>query len=209
MPNQRLAAARVVGLDLVGPLVVYRLCRTGGVPAVWALVLSGGSPGLGVVIDYLRWRTLEVVGAVVLTGIVLSVILALISGSTKAVLLEGAAGTAGFGVLCFLSLWRRRPLLFYFVQAFYGGRHSDEGTSLEQDFDTREPARRFFRIITAVWGAAYVVEAVALALIVQSVSTGEALAFNRILPWVVGGVLFAWSYRWGMRLRAQRETVQA
>jgi hypothetical protein len=60
-----------------------------------------------------------------------------------------------------------------------------------------------------VWGAAYVVEAVALALIVQSVSTGEALAFNRILPWVVGGVLFTWSYRWGMRLRAQRETMQA
>jgi hypothetical protein len=50
---------------------------------------------------------------------------------------------------------------------------------------------------------------VALALIVQSVSTGEALAFNRILPWVVGGVLFTWSYRWGMRLRAQRETMQA
>lgn len=200
---------RLVGLDLVGPLVVYRLCRMGGVPAVWSLVLSGASPGLGVLIDYARWRTLEVVGAVVLAGIALSVILALVSGSTKAVLLEGAGGTAGFGLLCLVSLARHRPLLFYFIQAFYGGRHSDEGAQMEEFYTARSEARHYFRTVTVVWGAAYIVEAVVLAVIVQVVTTGTALAFNRIMPWVIGVPLFAWSYRWGMRLRAEGETMQA
>jgi hypothetical protein len=202
--NQRLARARILGFDIVGPLVVYRLCRSGGVPQVWSLVLSGCLPGVGVLIDYLRWRTLEIVGAVVLGGIALSVTLALISGSTKAVLLEGAGTTAAFGVACFVSLSRHRPLLFYFIQAFYGGRHSEEGQQLESDYAQYDVVRHFFRTVTVVWGVAYLVEAVALAVIVQVVSTGTALAFNRIAPWVVSGLLFAWSYRWGMRLRAQR-----
>jgi hypothetical protein len=173
---------------------------------VWALVLSGASPGLGVLIDFIRWRTLEVVGAIVLTSITLSAILALVSGSTKAVLLEGAAGTAGFGLLCLVSLARHRPLLFYFIQAFYGGRHTDEGASMEEAYSSYDEGRHYFRLVTVVWGAAYLVQAVVLAVAVQVVATGTALAFNRILPWCVGVPLFVWTYRKGMRLRAETET---
>ena len=146
---------------------------------------------------------------VVLTGISLSVVLAAVSNSTKAVLLEGAAGTFGFGALCFLSLMRARPLLFYFIQAFFGGRHSDEGVSMERAYANYDEGRRYFRTVTVVWGAANIVEAAALAVVVQIVSTGTALAFNRILPWVVGVPLFIWSYRWGMRMRGEQAAHEA
>ena len=69
--GSRLSAVRVIGLDIVGPLVTYRLLRSAGVSQVWSLVLSGCLPGIGVVFDYVRWRTLEVVGAIVLGGIAL------------------------------------------------------------------------------------------------------------------------------------------
>src|SRR4051812_24950551 len=163
--------ARIIGLDVAGPLITYRLCRSGGLPQVWSLVLSGALPGFGVLFDYVRWRTLEVVGAIVLAGIALSVVLALISGSTKAVLLEGAAGNGAFGVVCLLSLRRHHPLLFYFIQTFYGGRHPDEGAALEEAYSTIEQVRSYFRLVTAVWGVVYVVEAAALAVVVQLVST--------------------------------------
>lgn len=204
-----MATARIVGLDVVGPLVLYRICRSAGMPAVWSLVVSGASPGLGVVIDYVRWRTLEIVGAIVLTGITFSVVLALISGSPKAVLLESAATTAGFGLLCFLSLFRRRPLMFYFVQAFRGGRHSDEGVGMEAAYGTYPQTRHYFRTITVVWGAANLVQAVALAIIVQLVSTGVALVFNKTVPWIGFIFLFAWTYRWGMRTRAEVMALEA
>jgi hypothetical protein len=202
--SNRAGFARIIGLDIAGPLITYRLCRSGGLPQVWALVLSGTPPGLGVLFDYVRWRTLEVVGVIVLGGITLSLALALISGSTKAVLLEGAAGNGAFGLVCLVSLWRRRPLLFYFIQAFYGGRHSGEGADLEVAHDSIAEVRAFFRLVTVVWGFAYVVEAAALALVVQAVSTGTALTVNKTAPWVVFALLFAWSYRRGMRLRTQR-----
>ena len=200
--SDRVATVRLVGLDIVGPLVLYRVCRSAGVPTVWALVISGCSPGIGVLIDYVRWRTLEVVGAIVLAGITFSIVLALISGSAKAVLLESAATTAGFGLLCFLSLMSRRPLLFYFAQAFRGGRHSDEGADMEAAYGTYPQSRHYFRTVTVVWGVANLIQAAALAVIVQLVSTGVALVFNKTVPWIGFGLLFVWTYRWGMRMRA-------
>lgn len=199
--SDRMATARILGLDIVGPLLLYRICRSAGLPTVWSLVISGCSPGIGVVIDYLRWRTLEVVGALVLTGITFTVILALISGSAKAVLLESAATTAGFGSLCFLSLLSRRPLMFYFAQAFRGGRHSDEGVGMDAAYDVYPQARHYFRTITVVWGIANLIQAAVLAVVVQLVSTGLALVFNKTVPWIMFAVLFAWTYRWGMRMR--------
>jgi hypothetical protein len=203
MASDRAATARIVGLDVVGPLLLYRICRSAGVAQVWSLVISGCSPGLGVLIDYARWRTLEVVGAIVLTGITFSVVLALISGSPKAVLLEAAATTAGFGLLCLISLLSRRPLMFYFVQAFRGGRHSEEGVGMNEAYDVYPQTRHYFRTITVVWGVANLIQAAVLAVIVQLVSTGVALVFNKTVPWIGFAILFVWTYRWGMRMRAE------
>ena len=205
MTGRRAGALRIIGLDLVGPLVVYRICREAGMSQVWALVVSGATPGLGVLIDYVRWRTLEIIGVVVLGGITLSVILALVSGTTKAVLLEGALSTAAFGLVCLVSLRWRRPLLFHFVQTFYGGPHTTEGKEIDQNYLAYESARAYFRTVTTVWGVVFLIEAAAKAVIVQFVSTGAALAVNRVMPAVVVVLLFGWTYRWGMRLRAERQ----
>lgn len=193
---------RIGALDLVGPLVVYALCRDAGMPTVWALVTSGATPGIGVAADWLRWRTLEVVAAFVLVGIALSVVLALISDNTTVVLLEGAMVTTGFGILCLASLPRRRPLMFYFAQTYYGGRHSGPGAELDVEFERHREARAFWRIVTVVWALAYVVEGLARVVVIQSVPVAAALAVNRFAPWVVSAVLFGWTLWWGNRLRA-------
>lgn len=73
MTSRRAGVLRIVGLDVVGPLLVFRLCRDAvGMPEVWSLVVSGSLPALGVAVDWVRWRTLEAVAAVVLSGIALS-----------------------------------------------------------------------------------------------------------------------------------------
>jgi hypothetical protein len=202
--SRRAGVLRLVGLDIVGPLVLYRVCRGAGLPEVWSLVLAGILPGIGVVIDWLRWHTLEVVGAVVLGGIGLSVVLALVSDDPKVVLLEGAAITAAFGVGCLLSLTARRPLIFYFGQAFSGGRHSAEGAELDADYERYDEARFFWRTVTTVWGLTHIALAAILAVIVWTSSTGTALTFNRTVPWVLTGGLLAWAFWWGERLRAQK-----
>jgi hypothetical protein len=199
--SRRAGVLRIVGLDVVGPLLVFRLCRdTVGMPEVWSLVVSGALPALGVAVDWLRWRTLEVVGAVVLGGISLSVVLALVSSDTKVVLLEAAATTAAFGVACLVSLGLRRPLIFYFAQAFYGGRHSVDGAELDTDYDEFPRARSFWRTVSSVWGVTYLVQASVATIVVQTQPTATALLFNRTVPWLVFEVLFAWAHVWGNRL---------
>jgi hypothetical protein len=192
---------RLVGLNVAGPLLVYRLAREGGLAVTWSLVLSGLPPGAGVLVDWLRLRTLEVVGAIVIGEIGLSIALALVSSNPHWILLEGAATTAGFGLLCLASTRRRRPLLFFFAQAFMGGRHSAAGAEMDETFERYADARRFWRIVTRVWGGAYVLEAVGLAIVVELATSGQALAANRITPWVVFAVLFIWTRTWGARLQ--------
>lgn len=195
---------RTVGLDIVGPLIVYQLLRRAGMSEAWSLVLAGCLPALGVLIDWLRWRTLAVVGCVVLGGIALSIVLALITDDPKALLLEGAAITAVFGVVCLVSLRARRPVIFHFAQAFYGGRHSVDGAEMDADYVRYEEARSFWRTVTMVWGLAHIAQAGLLVAVVQTTSTGTALTFNRTVPWLITGLLFAWAFWWGARLSAQK-----
>jgi hypothetical protein len=195
---------RMVGLELVGPLVVYRVCRAAGLTEVWSLVIAGVLPGIGVLADWLRWRMINVVGVVVLSGIGLSLLLAIVTDDAKAVLLESAAITATFGAACLVSLATRRPLIFYFGQGFYGGRQSVEGAELDADYDRYREARFFWRTVTAVWGLTQIALAAVLTAIVQASSTATALTFNRTVPWIVFGGLLAWSFWWGERLRAQK-----
>jgi intracellular septation protein A len=191
-------------LDIAGPLVVFQLCRSVGISDVWSLVISGIPPTVGVAIDWARWRSIEVVGLVVLGGIALSLLLALVTNDSKMVLLEGAAITAAFGVGCLVSTGRRRPLIFYFSQAFYGGRHTAAGAELDADYEADAEARLYWRIVSIVWGIAYLLEAAARAVIVQQVSTGVAITMNRTVPLVISGLLVTWMIWWGNRLRARK-----
>jgi hypothetical protein len=195
---------RTLGLDIVGPLVAYQLFRSVGVGEVWSLVLAGTLPGFGVLVDYLRWRTVDVVGAVVLGGIGLSIVLAVVTDDPKIVLLESAAITGAFGLACMISLATHRPLIFYFGQAFYGGRHSPEGAEMEADLERYGEARFFWRTVTLVWGLTHIALAAALAAIVQAATTDTALTFNRTVPWILTGALIAWAVWWGERLRSEK-----
>ena len=202
--SRRAGMVRTLGLDLIGPLIVFQVCRRAGLSEVWSLVVAGLLPGIGVLLDWARFRALQVVGVVVLAGIALGVVLALVSDDPKVVLLGDAAITAAFGVACLVSLLGRRPLIFHFAQAFYGGRWTAEGAELDDDYERYEEARYFWRTGTTVWGITYLLEAGARAVIIETTTTGTALAVNRTAPWLISAVLFAWMYRWGARLRASK-----
>lgn len=165
-----------------------------------ALILSGILPAAGVLIDFVRHRTLDVVGAVVLGGIVCGVILGVVTHSGRALLLEGSVVTAAFGLAALASLRARRPLRFHFALASVGGPQTDAGL----EFDTRYVAQpgfaRYFRIVTVVWGIAFLLEA-ALVLVIETSSTGFALAFTRIVPYPLAGILVLWMVTWGRMLQ--------
>ncbi|MEO1057936.1 MAG: VC0807 family protein [Actinomycetota bacterium] len=199
--GKRFGAVRMVLVDIVGPLLVFQLSRTAGVAEVWALVLSGLPPAVGVCVDWQRRRKIEVIGIVVLGGIALSLVLALLSDDPKVVLLEGAAVTAVLATAQLVSIRMRRPLIFYFAQAFQGGRFSAAGMAMEAEYDEFVEARSFWRKAAIVWGTVGLAEAAARVIVIQVVSTSAALAINRIAPWLIFAGLIAWTYWAGTRAR--------
>lgn len=190
-----LAIAMIAIFDVAGPLATYSVLRSAGWSAVAALLLSGVFPVLGVAIAAIRNRRLDVVGGLVLAGIVVGTILGVAFHSARLLLLEGSVPTAVFGFVCLGSLWARRPLFFSVVLEFTGPdtARGREMTTLWEF----EKFRRIFRTITAVWGTGFLIEAALRVVIVENTSTGTALAISKVMPFVFAGVLTAWTVAYG------------
>lgn len=199
--GKRSGAARIVLLDILLPLVVFRMARNAGVPEVWSLVLSGLPPAAGVSLDWQRRHQIEAVGVVVLGGIALSMVLALLTDEPKVLLLEGALTTAVFALAHLISTRARRPLIFYLAQAFQGGRSSASGIELETEYDRYEEARLFWRRAAIVWGTVLLTEAAARVVVINNASTSTALAINRIAPFLIVAGLISWTLWAGARAR--------
>jgi hypothetical protein len=195
--------APIAVFDVIGPLVAYSLLRSNGFSPVTALILSGVLPAFGVGLTVVRHRRLDAIGALVLVGIVVGTVLGLASGSARLVLLEGSVPTGIFAVVCLTSLWSSRPLIFRFALEFIGA-----DTPRGRDFADRwryPGFRHVFRVMTVVWGVAYLAEAAARVLTVELTSTGTALAISKVMPFAVAAVLVAWMFVYGQRARRKGE----
>jgi hypothetical protein len=201
------SAAKIVIFDIAGPLAAYSLLRSAGLSTVSALILSGVLPGLAVLGSFVRHRRLDAIGALVLAGIAVGTVLGLLSGNARLVLVEGSVPTAVFGLLCLGSLWSRRPLIYRFALEFMG---ADTPRGREFDSLWQYPGfRHVFWLFTVVWGVTYLAEAAARVVIVETTSTGTALAVSKVMPYAVGGVLAAWMFLYGRHARRQGERLAA
>ncbi len=187
--NRLQALLSVVAFDVAGPLLVNSMLRSRGMAAVPALVLSGTVPAIGVANGVVRRRRLDVVGAMVLIGIAVGVIAGSLSNDARLVLVEGSVPTGVFGLICLLSLWWARPLMFHIALEFIGA-DTPKGHDFERSW-TRRRFQRRFRVVTAVWGIAYLAEAVARVAIVETTSTSTALTVSKAMPYAVAGLLVA------------------
>lgn len=175
--------------DVGGPLLAYKLLRSAGQTAVSALLLSGIFPVLGLSITAIRNRRLDLVGALVLAGIVVGTILGLAFHSARLLLVEGSVPTGLIGIACLGSLWGR-PLMFSFALEL-SGPDTPAGREMTRLWD--QGYGRIFRVITVVWGIGLLVEAALRVVVVYNTSTGTALAVSKFLPFAFAGILSAWT----------------
>jgi hypothetical protein len=72
-----------------------------------------------------------------------------------------------------------------------------------------EGYRRVFRVITAVWGVAFLIEAALRVVIVYNTSAGTALAISKVTPFVFAAIMCAWTVAYGMRQKRKGERMAA
>jgi hypothetical protein len=193
----------ILVFDLGGPLLVYSLLRSAGMSAVAALVISGVLPALGIGIGALADRRFDVIGVVVLAGLLVGTLLGLTSHNARLYLLEGSVPSAVFALGCLISLRLRRPLIFRLAVEILGP-HTRKGRDVTAAW--RYPGfRRAFQVITVAWGAGYLAEAAIRVAIVVTTSTGIALVCSKLIPYVFAVVLSAWTLAYGEHEKRKAE----
>lgn len=193
----------ILVFDLGGPLLAYSLLRSAGMSAVAALVISGVLPALGIGISALADRRLDVIGIVVLAGLLVGTLLGLTSHNARLYLLEGSVPSVVFALGCLLSLRLRRPLIFRLAVELLG---PDTRKGRDVAAAWRYPGfRRAFGMITVAWGIAYLVEAGIRVAIVVTTSTGIALVCSKLIPYVFAVVLSAWTLVYGEHEKKKAE----
>lgn len=192
--------------DIGGPLLVYRILHAAGVGDVVALVSSGIPPALGVGLAAKRHGRLDVIGALVLLGVVIGSSLGLLTRDPRLVLLEGAVPTLLFSLACLFSVLLRRPLMFVLLRAV-AGTHGITATEL-RELGRDTAVREDFRVVTLGWGFGFLVESVLKATIVLTSSTGLALTISKVAAYPVAIVLLLWSAWYRRRSRRRRRRLQ-
>jgi hypothetical protein len=122
--------------------------------------------------------------------------------SARMILVKDSAITGLFGVVTLLSLLAPRPLMFYFGRKF--GTDGSRKAVAEWNGLWQYPGfRRTQRIITTVWGVAFLAEGGARIALVFVLSTGTMVLVNGILPFALITALVFWTMSYAKRSRAR------
>ncbi len=189
--------------DVAMPVILFFLLTGQGVSTLWALVASGLSPAINNVRVWVRSRRLEPVGIIVMTFLAIGTATSLITGSVFFALTKASFLTATFGLICLGSLFARRPLLFYITRQFVAG---DDPVRLEWwnglwQYPHFRAAQRW---VTAVWGVAYLVEALLRIGAALFLSPAQVVTLSHVMAFVVLVALILWTRRYLLAVRERR-----
>ena len=139
----------------------------------------------------------------------------LFGGNPKILLIRESFFTVMFGIACFVSLLLPRPLMFYVGRQLMAGK--DPVRVAEFNAQWQVPYTRFVhRLITSVWGIAYVSEFIMRVILVYTLPSVLVLAISPILGTGTYIATFAWTFayiryatRRGQEIEAAQDQVAA
>jgi hypothetical protein len=138
-------------------LAVQFLERAWGVGTLPAFAAAALFPIASVALSWLRYRRTDFIGLAVLAAIVGGVAVALLTNDVRFAVLKGAPTYGLFGVACFVSLSRSRPLMFFVSRHFIAGGDDAKAARWTARLENAG-FRRSMRLLTIVWGAACLLE---------------------------------------------------
>ncbi|MBD5653821.1 MAG: hypothetical protein IAI50_01415 [Candidatus Eremiobacteraeota bacterium] len=178
------------------PLIAVNLLEARGVGVVPALAISAVFPAIETAASWIRLHRLDAIGAISLTFIALGVAASLVSGDVHFALAKDSFFSGIFGLLALGSLLAPRPLLFYISRTFVTGGDPTRQTAWDERWAIPN-FRRVLRMMTAVWGFAYIGEAVARIVLVYVLPVNAAITVSPLLATSVTVALVFWTIRYG------------
>ncbi len=189
--------------DVVVPIAVFTVLTRFGVPTLWALIPGGLAPALNNLRVWIKSRRLEPLGIIVLLFLAIGTATSIISGSVFLVLIKESFLTGTFGAICLGSLFASRPLMFYVNRQFVAG---EDPARLEwwNGLWRLDDFRAGMRFVTAVWGIAYLIEALARVALALLLPPAQVVVLSPLMAFGVLIVLIVWNKRYMLAVRERR-----
>ena len=180
-------------VDGLFPFLTYELLRRyTGASEVLSLGVGAIFPAGKGILDITRRKHVDIIGAIVLVGIGVSIVSLLVSASPRLFLIRESFVTAALGLLALTSFLWNRPMLFYVGRQFSTGNDPDAVAHFNGLWEHPE-ARRTFRLLTAVWACGWLGEFGLRIVMVLTLSVPQVLLLS---PFVFNGMTFgliAWT----------------
>jgi len=180
-----------------------------------ALLLASSVPALYTLGSLIVKRRINVLGLLVVSGLLLSAIFALLFNSPRILLLQGSVVNGLFGVVMLLSLLFPRPILFYLVRSIMTQNDPQRLASFNADWAFPQ-VRSFYRVLSIVWGCVTIGQVMLVAFLAFNLPISLMLGISPILNFGIIIPAAHWSmayFRKNKRifdqLRHQRDAVAA
>ncbi len=192
------------------PIGVYFLVRRHVHSDTQALIIAGCFSVGWVLLQFIRQRRVDVVGAAVLAGFVLGVITStLLGGNAYMLKVRDGFFTLLFGVACIVTLYTHdRPALFYVSRYLSAGNDPVKVSAFDRLHEL-PIGRHTFRLLSVVWGIGLVVEASARLTLADILPTGTFLAVSPFITATVIGGLFAFTAAYTKRSQLESAALMA
>ncbi len=182
-------------VNLVLPWACYRLARP-RFGEVHAIMASAAPPIIWSLAGLARFRRIDSLSLLVLSGIVLSLVGYAFGGSPRLLLMRESLVTGLIGLAFIASAVIGRPLVYVLALAGLARRSEADRAAFESEQE-RPGFRRLFTVITFVWGIGLVAETALRAVLVFTLPVSRFLIVGPIIGYATIGLLLLWAFLYG------------
>ncbi len=190
------------------PVLLYLVLKGRGVADVPALVAGSVFPLGYTAWDLARARRIDVIAAISLFFIVVGAAASLISGGPRFALVKESFFTGLSGLVFFGSLLAPRPLMFYIIQEFATGG-DPQRAHVWTDLWQYPGFRHSMRMMTAMWGTAFLADALIRAALTFILTTTLLLVVSPLLFFGVFALTLVLTMSYGKRAQRKGEAQQS
>lgn len=189
-----------LAFDIAGTMIVFYVMQRFFFPgnSIWPILAASLVPAISNVFNFIRRGSFDVIGLIVLIGLLVGILPALFAGSQRLLLVRESFVTGFLGLVLIVSAVLHRPLAFYVVREFLTA--NDALPRERWDVLWRSQYfRHTIRAMTIGWGALLLGEFVLRAFMALRMNVafvlGAAPVFITILLLLAGLVTAFWLAR--------------
>lgn len=160
MNSRMVNLAIELAVNFIGPWAVFRLLDS-SVGDTNALIASALPPLLWSAIELMRSRRVDALSAIVVVGILLTLVATLFGGSPRLLQVRENAVTGLIGVVFLATICLERPLIYHLACATFA-RQSPEAALRLEAFAATPKGAMFFRRLTVLWGIGLITQTAVL-----------------------------------------------